>query len=106
MFDKNLIPPQNPKLTQHLTGLYGHVGASADLKAVIILFILVDEFKIISFFDLEMNRFKLTFQIIDKKLDKVDQTMKDKILSTLTISEYFDQQWKQADLKDADKEVN
>jgi len=76
MFDKTRIPPQNAQVKQYLTSILDKSGAPADLKA-----------------------------IIDKKIEKIHQTTHDKIVHTVSVSEYLDHLWKQPDLKPADKDV-
>lgn len=63
-------------MKQHFANLYAQIGVTADLKAH-----------------------------IDKKFEKINQTVKDKIVNTVAISEYFDQLWKQPDLKENDKNL-
>jgi len=75
MFDQQLIPSVNPQINQYLSGLYTQSGANAESKAA-----------------------------IDKKLGKVDDTIKDKILATTAISEYFDEIWNHPELKDKHKD--
>jgi len=75
MFDKQLIPAENNQFKQLLNNLYNGSGAIADVKS-----------------------------IIDKKLDKINQTIKEKIINTVTISNYFDELWQQPELRPQDKD--
>jgi len=75
MFDQQQIPSVNPQINQYLNGLYAQSGANAESKAA-----------------------------IEKKIGKVDNTIKDKILTTTAISEYFDEIWNHPELKDKHKD--
>jgi len=75
MFDRKLIPSQNPGIRQYLQNVLGQVHTTNDIKS-----------------------------LIDKKVEKVSQTIKDKIVKTVTISDYYNQLWKQTDLKQDDKD--
>jgi hypothetical protein len=75
MFDKKLIPQPNAQKNQYLSNIFNQVGISSQQKA-----------------------------IIEKKIEKVENVMKEKIVHAVTISQYFDNLWKQPDLKEKDKE--
>jgi len=76
MFDKTLIPSENTHFKQLLNSLYNSSGANADYKSV-----------------------------IDRKLEKINQNIQEKIINTVTISNYFDQLWQQPELKSHDKDA-
>jgi len=71
MFTQKQIPAENPQIKQFLTQILGVTGATADQKSV-----------------------------AEKKLEKVNKTIADKIANTPTISEYFDRLWKQTNPAD------
>jgi hypothetical protein len=76
MFNKTLIPSPNAQFNQLLQSLYSQAGTNSEQKSS-----------------------------IEKKFDKIDHAFQEKIVNTITISEYFDQLWKQPDLKEDDKEL-
>lgn len=71
MFTKKQVPRENPQIKQFFTQILGVTGATADQKSA-----------------------------VDRKLEKVNRTIADKIESTPTISEYFDRVWKQNNVND------
>lgn len=74
MFNKSLIPSQDPQVSSFLNSQLSNSQVSPDSKAA-----------------------------IDRKLEKIDRTIAEKIKQTHTTSEYFEELWKNPDIKDSDK---
>jgi len=74
MFNKSLIPSQDPQVSSFLTSQLSNSQVSPDSKSA-----------------------------IDRKLEKIDRTIAEKIKQTQTTSEYFEELWKNPDIKDSDK---